>query len=210
MLSEQRTGPISAAPGAVNPGRTDSTGSLVVTDGRARYAELARTGKLFFACNQAAIVPTAGLSTAAKNYTLYNPLNSGVLVEVVRCIISCTTLPVVSTTVATNVFLAGNLSTIQAAPASVASETVRNALLGGVAGVGLVYNTCTLAATPVAIRPLLSVDILTAVGAFSLVHNDEIAGELSLLPGTYISIQASAATIGLQCSMTWAETLIPV
>jgi hypothetical protein len=187
--------------------RQGRTAEMIASELQGRYYENVYRGNTYFACNQAAIVSSVGLSTASKVMTLYNPLGSGKNLVLLEVILSMTTLPVISTTVATNVFLAGNLNTAQAAPASVTAETVRNAFLGGGAGSGLVYNTCTLAATPVAIRPLASVDVLTAVGYASLVCKDEVAGALVLQPGVYVSIQASAATLALQASMTWAEVL---
>lgn len=208
MSDLQYRGPILGSSGGAVPFTADETGAQRVADARARYAGLARTGSLFFACNQAAIAASAGLSTAAKILTLYNPFNSGKNVELVEIIVSMTTLPGTSTTVDVNVFLSGNLTPTQAAPSSVTAETVQCCLLGGAAGVAKAYNTCTLAATPVAIRPLASTGVLTAVGTSNFVVKDEVAGALILAPGIYVTIEASAGTMALQCSMTWAE--IPI
>jgi hypothetical protein len=208
MAIEGQVGQQFLGDGAQATMRQGRTAEQIITELQGRYYENVYRGNTFFACNQAAIVATAGLSTAAKVMTLYNPAGSGKNLVLLEILLSMTTLPVVSTTVATNVFLAGNVNPLQAAPSSVTAETVRNALLGGASGVGLVYNTCTLAATPVAIRPLASVDVLTTVGYAALVCKDEVAGALVIPPGIYVSIQASAATLALQCSVTWAEVLL--
>ncbi len=201
-------GPQIVGDGAITQMRGGRTAEGILSELNGRYYEQGYRGNAYFACNQSAIVPTAGLSTAGKVMTLHNPVGSGKNLVLLEILLSMTTLPAISTTTATNIFLAGNLTASQAAPTSTTAETVQNCLLGGASGVGKVYNTATLAATPVAIRPLATVDVLTAVGFASFVCKDEVAGALIIQPGIYVSIQASAATVALQCAMTWAELAI--
>lgn len=201
MLAELKVGPRIAADSAQIELRGDRTGSLVVSDSHGRYQEAALRGSLFFAANQAGIATPVGLATASKNFTLYNPAGSGrnlVLIDVV--------VQSQSDAASGGLYLVGNLTATQAAPVTNTAETVRNCLLGGPAGVGLVYNTTTLAATPVIIRPLPGL-VFTTSGMVLGYARDEVAGSIIIPPGIYISIQGSAA-FTLVCSMTWEEVTI--
>lgn len=201
-LQMQRVGPTSGTSGTAAPFRADTTGAQIVSDGHARYQEAALRGNLYFASNQAGIALPAGLTTAAKNMTLYNPLGSGknlVLVDI--CMGVTAAMAAFSGVVA----LVGNVSASQAAPSTATAETVRNAYLGGGSGVGIVYNTCTLAATPVYLRSCFSLYwVTTGAVATSAILKDEVAGAIIIPPGVYVSM-ASTAAATVQFSMTWEE-----
>ena len=207
MLAETKVGPRVAADGAILETRSEKSGAIVTADAHGRYQEAVLRGNVFFACNQAGIATGAGLATAAKNMTLYNPLGSGknlVLLEITAAI------TVAPAAYPGSIMLAANLPTptVPAAPATATAETVQNALLGSASGAAKVYNTCTLAAAPVAIRNFASAAWITTGTTTSMgVVKDEVAGAIILPPGCYVSIMATAA-VTLQCSMTWEE--VPV
>ncbi len=201
MLSEGRVGPAFLADGTQNELRLGKDSGLVVMDGHGRYQEAAVRGNLYFACNQAGIATPVGLATASKNFTLYNPYGSGKNLVLVDILVQSQT-----NAASGGLYLVGNLTPTQVAPATNTAETVRNCLLGGGSGVGLVYNTTTLPATPVIIRPLPGL-VFTTSGMLLGYARDEVAGSIILQPGIFISIQGSAA-FTLVCSMTWEEVSV--
>lgn len=204
-LGLQRVGPTIGGSGTAAPFRADTSGAQVVTDGHGRYTEAALRGNVFFASNQAGIALPAGLTTAAKNMTLYNPLGSGknlVLLEILMApTVALAAFPGV-------VALVGNVSASQAAPSTATAETVRNAYLGGGTGAGIVYNTCTLAATPVYLRSCFHLYwVSTGVVSWGASLKDEVAGAIIVPPGIYVSMASTAAGT-VQFSMTWEEVPI--
>ncbi len=205
MLAETKVGPRYAADGTTLELRSGRSGEGVVADAHGRYQEAASRGNVYFACNQAGIAIPVGLTTAAKNFTLYNPAGSGKNLVLLEITFAMTVQPSASPGA---VMLVGNLTATQAAPATKTAETVRNALLGGPAGVGLVYNTTTLAATPVALRNICSIAWVTATVPTTIsAVKDEVAGAIIIPPGIYVSVAATAACTA-QFSMTWEEILI--
>ncbi len=200
MLAETKVGPRVVADGAQIETRSERSGCVVTADGHGRYQEAVLRGNVFFAANQAGIATPVGLATASKNFTLYNPFGSGknlVLLDI--------TIQSQSNAASGGLYLVGNLNPTQVAPATNTTETVRNALLGGPSGAGLVYNTTTLPATPVIIR-LLPGLVFTTSGMLLAYARDEVAGSIIIPPGIFISVQGSAA-FTILCSMTWEEVL---
>src|SRR5438128_3748285 len=125
MLSELVVGPRTLSDGAPFVQRGDRTGATMCADAHGRYMEAALRGNLYFAANQAGIATPVGLATASKNYTLYNPAGSGRNLVVLDIVVHSQT-----NAASGGLYLVGNLTATQAAPASVTAETVRNALLG--------------------------------------------------------------------------------
>lgn len=203
MLSEGVVGPRRVAPFVQSGLRQGSDGELIVGDGHGRYYEACRQGNLYLASNQAGVAAPAGLTTASLNFTLHNPLGSGVNLVLLNISGQATLDPAADAAV----WLVANPTLNQVAPATVTALTVRNALLGNAAGKGLAYSTATLAAAPVVIRPLAGVPWATAAGFAQVYINDDVAGSIIIPPSIYVSIQASAA-ITLAAAMIWEEVAI--
>lgn len=198
--TQGRIGPVAGSDSGVQTVRLAKTGESVTSDAHGRYYEAAIRGTLFFASNQAGIATPVGLTTASKNFTLYNPAGSGKNLVLLDITVQATADPAADTAI----WLVGNLTATQAAPATNTAETVRNGLLGGAAGVGLVYNTTTLASTPVILRALPGVFFASGVGSGQIYARDEVAGSIIIPPGVYVSVQGLTA-ITLVCSMAWEE-----
>jgi hypothetical protein len=204
-LGLQRVGPTLGGSGTAAPFRADVTGAQVVTDAHGRYTEGSLRGNIFSASNQAGIALPVGLATAAKNFTLYNPVNSGKNLVLLEIMMGITLVPAAYTGV---VGLVGNFVAGQAAPATATAETVNSSILGAASGAGKVYNTCTLAAAPVWLRSCFSVAwVTTGTGTTAACVKDEVAGAIVIPPGAYVSMAATAATT-VQISMTWEEVPI--
>lgn len=178
--------------------RLTPRGGFGVGQVQPRHYEMAKRGNLYFAANQAAIASPAGLATASLNLTLYNPAGSGVDLVLLEILAQASAAPAAGSMV----WLVGNLTATQAAPATATALAIRNAYLGGAAGKGLVYSTATLAAAPVVLFPLASVLAVSANPFWFLRYN--VDGQVIVPPGIYISIQASTV-VSLQCGMLWEE-----
>lgn len=177
-------------------------GAQRVMDAHGRYADLAFRGRLFTAANQAAVTCGAGLSATMVTLALNNPVGSGVYLELIDAAWGFTTAAAAATTV----YLA---ATVQSATANsaVTLVTVKNALWTGIAAtgnVGIASSAATLPAAPLIARVLGSAG---TSGLGPVLLKDDIGGALILMPGTTVSIQASAAAIGLG-AFTWAEVPI--
>lgn len=198
-------GPKTLQDGSAATLRIDKTSALMTSDAHGKYQEPALRGNLFFAANQVGIAIPVGLTTAAKNFTLYNPAGSGKNLVLIDITCAITLVPA---SYPGAIMLVGNLTASQTAPATNTAETVRNCLLGGPAGVGLVYNTTTLAATPVVLRNIASAAwVTTGTTTTANQIKDEVAGAIIVPPGIYISIAGTAA-VTAQFSMTWEEVNI--
>jgi len=195
-----QVGPQVLQDGVVQNIRGNKDGSIVTQFRGGAYMEAVYRGGVFSAANAAGIAATAGLSATSTVFTLYNPATS----KVNLVLLEVTIVP--SGANFGGIWLVANNTVGQAAPATNTSLTIRNNLVGGgspAAGVGLVYSTTTLAATPVVIRNLGYFVSAAGVGLI----RDLTDGLVIVAPGSYISVQAATA-ITLQAGMVWEE--IPV
>lgn len=174
-------------------------GGLRVNDSSGKYTDVNIRGRLFSACNQAAVTSGAGLSATVATLSLTNPVSSGVYLVLIDYGFTFST----AAAAATSVYLAAT-----AVSATAVTHTtpgvVRSALWTGTAAagnVGLVDTVATLPAAPLIARTLLGSG---TTGLGPSVGKDDVAGAFVLTPGTACVIQASAAAVGF-CHMTWEE-----
>lgn len=83
MLAEARVGPVITQDGAVNPARSDKTGSIVIQDAHGRFAEAALRGRLFSGGMTLTSISNATFTTGTLTATctpiigVWNPMGSG-------------------------------------------------------------------------------------------------------------------------------------
>lgn len=203
MLSEVRiqTNDLVMPDGLIAPPRAGKSCELFTSDAHGRYQDAVRRGNTYLASNQAGIAAGAGIATASKNWNLFNAAGSGKILVLLELNIAITALPGAQVGA---IFGVVTLPT-QAAPSTNTAETVRNALIGGQSGnVGAVFNTTTLATSPVIVRSIAHWQWATAAGFAGAMFKDEVAGAIALMPGACFAIQATAA-VTMQISGTWEE-----
>ena len=204
-----QVGPQILQDGTAQSFRQGKAGEMSVSENQGRYYEVTYRGLKFNASNQAAVTAPTALTASSVNFTLYNPLGSGVNLVVSH--IDIVAAQVAETTAGTyQVLLVANTTPSQAAPATVTALTPQSNLLGsGKLPQAKVYSTATLAATPTVIKPLLSLTNQIALGPLGVQAQIEIAGSIIVTPGNYISVQGISTTEttapGLTCGMTWDE-----
>lgn len=188
------------------------TSDVMVTELQARYYENTYRGNKFNAANQAAVTAPAALTASSVNFTLYNPLGSGV--NLVLNFVDITAAQLAETTAGSyQVLLVANTTPSQAAPATVTALTPQCSLLGASkTSQAKAYSTATLAAIPTVIKPLMTLtSAATITGAIALGSFD-IGGSIIVTPGNYVSVQgigtSETTSPGLIVAMTWDE--VPV
>lgn len=83
MLAEVRTGTLISSDAAVNPARSDKTGSLVITDGHGRFQEAALRNGLFSVGMTVTSISNVSFTTGTLGATgtpiigIWNPVGSG-------------------------------------------------------------------------------------------------------------------------------------
>ena len=208
-------GPVYANNGAPGPatGRQCFNGAAAVGDASGRYTEMAWQGAMFGACEQAGVAPGTALGTTAL-LALYNPVDSGKLLEVIHV-----GLGYISGTLgAGTVFIAIPAAFSATAPSSGTSLTVYKNRVGhqarpaSAAAVGVVRSNCTVPAAPVARRPLCSLQASLASTAVApwMVWAD-VGGAFVIEPGHYFQLQSIAAGGSsplVAPSVEWNELLL--
>lgn len=200
--------------GAVNPLSTVSSGAgsnppvaqgkqndLFVSQAHGRLYTQAVNGNVFIGSTLVAgtIIP---ISTAtAATFVLYNPLGSGVNLELVSYTLGISVVTVIASPVGLG--FSSSVGGAVAVPTSVTTTTVRNGLLGaGKAAQGLIYTVATVVATTY-FKTLFNFTATNAtagnaLGPASYTYNFD--GALVLSPGTLIQ------TCGLVAPSTSAST----
>ena len=202
MQAEFRVGPQVNADGSLVVGRVARTGEQVVSDGHARYQEAVLRGAVFLAANQAGSAVT-NLATTATGLILTNPLGSGKNLVVIE--IGFIQTSTAAATANAGLQLAANVNPAAAAVVHTTPLTVRNALLGGSTGAGLVDSAATLPAAPVVILNLWQPSVsATATTGIPPVVKFDIDGKVILAPGTAISLSALSALSGA-AHVLWEE-----
>lgn len=213
---DQVVGPLRRTDGAGNgPVRTGITSEMIVGDAHARYYEAVSRGVVYGAAMQAGASLGTALTATAVTLTLYNPSGSKVNLVLLETSLVITTMlaaPGAGAASTAVYVLAGNVSPGAVIPTGLTPGTVRNQLLGGPVGTGLIYTAATLPAAPVVIRPLFGVSYseITAasIAQLSTQFVDQTDGKVVLTPNTAVTIQAiGAATSGI-AGLLWEEVLI--
>ena len=195
---------VASGDGSPVPMRLGRNGELIIGNGHGKYYEQVARGKCYHASMQAGASLGTALTATAVTLTLYNPLNSGVVLALLHAGVAITTVPGVGNV---NFAYAINVNPIAVAPATNTPAVIRNCLLGGPAGVGLAYTATTLPAAPVIARmmPGGMYFATAAAAAAPMSLTDWVDGSLVLAPNTAVTIQGiGIATSGI-VSLMWEE-----
>lgn len=209
MQVEGQVGPRVLQDGAIGPWRAGRGGEIITSDAHARFYEATYRAATFSASTPVAgVAPGTALSTTPP-YVLYNPVNSGKNLVILR-----TAVGYVSGTLgAGSLVYASNGAAQPAAPTGGTNPVTTTNLLGsGSGGVGKVYQASTLVAAPLIVRPAFTFGaFLATTAAINMPLIDEVAGEFIVTPGGIFVMQGVAAagtTPLLLLSCTWEE--VPV
>lgn len=168
------------------------------------FISFAQAQNMFRAANAAGIASPAGLSASSTCFTLYNPATSGKTLYIMEI---CLAVSVFPTANLGGLWLVTNNTAAQAAPATTTNvSTVPGSTVEGSTAVSVAkaFSTATLAATPKVCRVLGMALWASGVGMEIDNIKDVVGGAVAVAPGSYVSIQAAAATT-IQTSMTWVE-----
>lgn len=200
-------GPRSLSPYTKAPLRLAPSAALAISRGHGRFAEAILGGNCFYATSNAGIDLGNALKTAANTLTLYNPINSGVLLSLLHVGVAFTSVPSGAINRHGVLVLAGNIDPLAAALASTTDATFwGNAFLGAQPqrGVGKAFRLATLPAIPITLRHLGLWVTTDGSQASSMGHdivNDKTDGLVMLGPNTAVTVQAILA------GGTWAGTV---
>lgn len=189
----------SASDGTNQPILGGKSGEQIFTELHGKFYTSTYRGRTFLGATAAAGTTIPISSTTAPTFTLFNPLGSGVNVELVAADIGITN----ATTVVSPILL-GIISGLLLAPTGLTALTPINALVGnGAVPQAKLYSAATLAAAATFFYPLFSVS--AASGAFPLLHYD-FDGKIILAPGSLCFLAGTAAqTSATSNGVTWSE-----
>lgn len=174
-------------------------GEILAAELHGKWYTASYRNRVFNASTVAAGTTIPISSTTAPTFTLYNPLGSGVNVELISTDVGLTN----ATSVVSPIALALT-SGLVVAPTSVTAITPWSGNLGG-SGVAQakVYSAATLAAASTTFLNLFSVSATS--GAFPNFHYD-FDGKIIVAPGSLVYLVGTAAqTSGTLNSFSWAE-----
>lgn len=183
-------------------------GTLAVADAHARFQEAVYRGNVYTGANLGGtpVASQAGLSATTPVLSLFNPVTS-----TVNLVLWTFTYAVTSVNAAqAGIWLAFNQPFIAATGVITGTITttlgtvVNNKLNTQLAPQGQCSRVSTLAAAPLVLRNVATVQFGTSVAVTLGTGIDQIDGAIIIPPGYTISVQASAATT-MTCSFTWEE-----
>src|SRR6266478_4846506 len=184
-----KPGVVTAQDGTYPELRGGRTGELLSSDAHGRYQEAAYRGTLFYAVNSAAQALSLSGTTTYTGLTVANPTASG---KNLALLIAYWADTIVETGVGA-VILATGTTVAQTAGNSTGPSST---LLGsGAASVAKVGASCTYAANPAFLRPLIGIPWITATAQAPVFAKDEIAGEIIIPPGQQVSFLAITTAI---------------
>jgi hypothetical protein len=155
-------------------------------------------GKTYEATTAAAVTIPATFASTSPTFTLYNPVDSGVVAVLWRVVV------VPSAIIAAATAMGLVFSPTPAAPSSVTAITVRPTLIGGgPSGKVAAYSAATTVA-PVLVRAVPISGGASAASVDPTPVDVELNGDMGLAPGYSISLAALTAVVGL-VTMIWEE-----
>lgn len=166
------------------------------------FAEQARLGNLFTACNQAGATVTLINTSTTTGFVLSNPAGSGKKLVIKDAVFAYTTVPVATAVI----FLAQSIAPSAVAHATTTAIAVYNADGSGAAAdsVARAYSVSTTPNLPVYSR-ILGYSPTTPATTGGLTFKDDINGAMVLVPGSYVQVSyITTAPVGI-ASMSWVE-----
>lgn len=207
MAEDLRVGVLAGATGAKMPFRASQEGALVVCDVGSRFAEASSRDQVFTACNAVAGVAPGTVLSTTPPFCLYNPVNSGKYLEIIRS--GCGYVS--GTLGAGSIVYAVGSAAQSADPTGGTALVPLSGRIGGSDGltVAKAFTGSTVAATPKILRPAFVMGAALASSvAFLSLASDPINGEILVAPGNFVCLQGLAAagtTPLVVLSLTWRE-----
>ena len=170
----------------------------LVSEVHGKWYTAAYRGKLFQAGTAAAGITIPISSATAATFMIYNPIGSGVNIELARLTVGAT-----NATLVVSPLLLGYASGLLVAPTGITALTNRASLIGG-NGVAqaVVASAATITATTL-FYTLFSVSATSGLGPNFVYDFD---GTILLAPGSLVHLCGTAAqTQATAVSVTWAE-----
>ena len=175
-------------------------GEIGISEILPRYAALAWSGLVFYACNNAAQALSVGSSTFT-GLAVGNPAGTG------------KNLVIIDVTIAQAAVGAAAVMNPKLgwAPTVTLTTTATNGptslLIGSGGGsVAKVGSSATLAAAPTIIRPILGQQWITGgAGMWSFYAKDTVDGAILIPPGQMLTIDSLIGAVSVLASVTWAE-----
>jgi len=189
------TGPQLNSDGSANvSARSDRLGSILMVEGRGRYAENTRRGLRMHGANQAAVTTTVALATTYTGLCLYNPIGSTVNLEIDKFGYSVVVAPAAA-------------MAIGPAISGVTADGQYNAYANGPVGQGLIYKAATLPTAPTLRQLLGGVNAAAETAQEVPVPLFDLEGSIILTPGSYLCAYTSTASgaSGMLFSIGWTE-----
>src|SRR5208282_6390265 len=162
--------------------RQGNLGEVSVSELQGKYYEQAFRGNSFYCCNSAAQALSLTGTTTYTGLVLYNNIGSGKNLAIKTAIFT----PTIAETGVGGVLLfsqaiAASIPTLTTT--NVANGAVSTLLNGNASTVAKVASSCTLAANPIFLRPLFSMQFGSAAALGTLPgYKDDVAGELIVPP----------------------------
>lgn len=211
MFFQTTVGPQANLNGTNANQRGGRSGELSVADAHGRYQEASTQGKLYFCCNSAAQALSLTGTTTYTGLVVFNPpAPTGQGVNLV--ILEAAFAPTIAETGVGGVILFGQAiaATTPALTATNVAGMPSAAVFTGAAGgsAAKVASSCTLAANPIFMRPLIGIPWVTATAQAALLCKDEIAGSIVIPPGAGIGFVAVTTAITGIGYISWEE--VPV
>lgn len=189
----------SAADGANQPLLQGKAGEGIVAELHGKYYTSTYRGRTFLSAGAAAGTTIPVSSTTAPTFTLYNPIGSGIVVELISSQVSILN----ATTVVSGISL-GMISGLTVAPTAVTAIPVVSGLGVGLAtSIAQLWSAATLAAAASRFYTMFSISATS--GAFPNFKHD-FDGTLVLNPGSLVFLCGTAAQTSASLnSIAWCE-----
>lgn len=204
MINELRvqTSDLAVSDGAITQARGGKTGELMVQAAHAKYQDAVRRGNCYTATTQGITALSLGV-TATTGLILENPAGSGKNFVILEALVALASQP--GTTFIATLGLWGIVTPTHTTPTAMTFGTgFNNALLGGGSGsVALLYSALTTGA-PLCLRAIGG-GPLAASSLVSPFIKDDIAGALTIAPGTAISFGCKGMAVSVIGTLTWEE-----
>jgi hypothetical protein len=177
-------------------------GDALVSELHGKYYTAAYRGRVFIGQTTTAGTTIPIITTTTATFALYNPLGSGVNVELISCDVMGTT-----TTVGSGAIGLGVVTGLTLAPTSLTALTPIPIPIGaGGVPQAKLYAQAVLAAATTSFIPLFAAT--AALGVVPVWHTD-FDGKMILAPGTLVFLAGTAAQTGnpTVSRFDWAEWL---
>ena len=204
MQAEGRVGAIIAREGSINPLRQDKTGALPIVSAHPLYSEASLGQRMFIASTAVGgVAPGTALSTTPP-LCLWNPLNSGVDLIILK-----TAIGYISGTLGSGNIVYAYFTPQATTPSTGTELTPVCTKIGQIKGAGRAFQGSTIVGTPLIFRPAYNMGAALATTALGIgVCQDLVEGEIVIPPATVFVIQGVAAagtTPLVLISICWEE-----